>query len=84
MREAALAVRAGLPANRLEQINMFTTTNRSFYDSWTTTLRGRFGSSTASLSYVLASSRSWGGQNVFDIFSKSSGTALDGTKLKDW
>ena len=29
-------------------------------------------------------SDSWGGQNVFDIFSKSQGTALDGTKYKDW
>ena len=29
-------------------------------------------------------SRSWGGQNVFDVFSKSEGTALDGTKYGDW
>ena len=29
-------------------------------------------------------SDSWGGQNVFDIHSKSEGTALDGTKYKDW
>lgn len=29
-------------------------------------------------------SDSWGGQNVFDVFSKSDGTALDGTKYKDW
>jgi general secretion pathway protein G len=27
---------------------------------------------------------SWGGQNVFDVFSKSDGTALDGTKYSDW
>ena len=27
---------------------------------------------------------SWGGQNVFDVFTKSEGTALDGTKYKDW
>ncbi len=26
----------------------------------------------------------WGGQNVFDVFTKSAGTALDGTKYKDW
>jgi general secretion pathway protein G len=26
----------------------------------------------------------WGGQNVYDVFTKSSGTALDGTKYKDW
>lgn len=29
-------------------------------------------------------SRSWGGQNVFDVFTTSDGTALDGTKYKDW
>jgi len=29
-------------------------------------------------------SESWGGQNVFDVYSKSDGTALDGTKYKDW
>lgn len=26
----------------------------------------------------------WGGQNVYDVFSLSDGTALDGTKYKDW
>ncbi len=31
-----------------------------------------------------AKSTSWGGQNVFDVFTKSEGTALDGTKYKDW
>lgn len=29
-------------------------------------------------------SDSWGGQNVFDVFTKSLGTGLDGTKYKDW
>jgi general secretion pathway protein G len=29
-------------------------------------------------------SESWGGDNVFDVFTKSEGTALDGTKYKDW
>jgi general secretion pathway protein G len=29
-------------------------------------------------------SDSWGGQNVFDVYSKSQGTGLDGTKYKDW
>jgi len=29
-------------------------------------------------------SDSWGGQNVFDVFTKSDGTALDGTKYKSW
>ena len=27
---------------------------------------------------------SWGGQNVFDVFTKSEGTALDGTKYNEW
>lgn len=27
---------------------------------------------------------SWGGQNVYDVRSKSEGTALDGTKYSDW
>lgn len=29
-------------------------------------------------------SESWGGQSVFDVYTKSEGTALDGTKYKDW
>jgi general secretion pathway protein G len=29
-------------------------------------------------------SDSWGGQNVFDIYTKSQGEGLDGTKYKDW
>jgi general secretion pathway protein G len=29
-------------------------------------------------------STSWGGNNVFDVYSKSQGTALDGTKYSDW
>jgi general secretion pathway protein G len=29
-------------------------------------------------------SDSWGGQSVFDVYTKSEGTALDGTKYKDW
>lgn len=29
-------------------------------------------------------STSWGGHNVFDVHSKSQGTALDGTKYADW
>jgi general secretion pathway protein G len=31
-----------------------------------------------------ADSDSWGGQNVFDVYTKSQGEALDGTKYKDW
>ena len=29
-------------------------------------------------------SDSWGEQNVFDVYTKSQGTALDGTNYKDW
>jgi general secretion pathway protein G len=31
-----------------------------------------------------ADSDSWGGQNVFDVYSKSQGTAIDGTKYSTW
>jgi general secretion pathway protein G len=27
---------------------------------------------------------SWGGQDVFDVYTKSEGTGFDGTKYKDW
>jgi general secretion pathway protein G len=29
-------------------------------------------------------STTWGGKNVFEVYSKSTGTALDGTKYSDW
>jgi general secretion pathway protein G len=29
-------------------------------------------------------STSWGGQSVFDVYTKAEGTGLDGTKYKDW
>jgi general secretion pathway protein G len=29
-------------------------------------------------------SSSWGGRNVFDVYTKNSGTGLDGTKYRDW
>ena len=29
-------------------------------------------------------STSWGGQNVFDVYARSGGTALDGTNYTDW
>ena len=29
-------------------------------------------------------SKSWGGQSVFDVYTKFDGTALDGTKYRDW
>lgn len=31
-----------------------------------------------------ADATTWGGQNVYDVYSKSEGTALDGTKFRDW
>lgn len=31
-----------------------------------------------------ADSDTWGGQDVFDVYTKSTGTALDGTKYSDW
>lgn len=57
-------VAAGLGANRLSQINMFSTNNRSLFDSWTTSLKYRSTRMTLNASYVLASNRSWGGQPV--------------------
>lgn len=35
-------------------------------------------------SYDSADANSWGGENVFDIRSKSDGTALNGEKYRDW
>jgi general secretion pathway protein G len=29
-------------------------------------------------------SQSWGGKNVFDVYTTHQGTALDGTKYRDW
>ena len=29
-------------------------------------------------------SLTWGGKNVFDVYSRSTGTAMDGTKYSDW
>ena len=29
-------------------------------------------------------SLSWGGQNVYDVFSLSDGRGIDGTRYKDW
>jgi general secretion pathway protein G len=29
-------------------------------------------------------STSWGGKNIFDVYSKSTGTAMDGTKYSEW
>jgi hypothetical protein len=60
----AAFVRADLGANRLGQVNMIGSTNESKFDSWTTTVKGRWRRSLVSLSYVLANSRAWGGQPV--------------------
>ena len=54
-------VDAGFPINaagqaRIEQINMIGTTNRSLFDSWTTTFKWRSRKSLFSASYVLAGS----------------------------
>jgi len=35
-------------------------------------------------SYDPADAGSWGGENVFDVYSKSRGTALNGEKYSDW
>ena len=35
-------------------------------------------------SYDSADANSWGGENVFDVRSKSDGTALNGEKYRDW
>lgn len=68
-------VDAGLGAGRLEQINMFSTTNSSRYDSLATTVRGRLANSMVSLSYVLANSRAWGGQPTSSY--SGNGIAID-------
>src|SRR5262245_14195130 len=34
--------------------------------------------------YDLSDATSWGGENVFDVHSKSGGKALDGTNYRDW
>ncbi|MEO8433560.1 MAG: type II secretion system protein [Pyrinomonadaceae bacterium] len=34
--------------------------------------------------YDSPDSNSWGGENVFDVYSKSTGTALNGEKYSDW
>jgi hypothetical protein len=70
-------VDAGLGAGRLEQINMFSTTNSSRYDSWATQVRGRLGTNMLSLSYVLANSRAWGGQPTSSY--SGNGIAIDPT-----
>lgn len=53
---------AGLGLNRLSQINMFSTNNRSRFDSWTTTFKYRKANLLLNASYVLAFSKAWGGQ----------------------
>lgn len=55
-------VASGFVPNRIGQINMFSTNNRSLFDSWTTSLKYRSSKTVMNASYVLASARSWGGQ----------------------
>ena len=71
-------VAAGMPANRLEQINMFATNNESRYQGWTTTVRGRIGRSMVTASYVLSGSNSWGGQPTASY--SGNGIAVDPDK----
>lgn len=52
----------GVLTPRLNQINMFATNNRSTFDSWATTFKYRTPKVLLNASYVLASSRAWGGQ----------------------
>jgi len=61
--DKALAT-AGIGAGRFADIIMYGATNRSLFDSWTTQVRRRMRRMLYSLSYVLSSSRSWGGQPV--------------------
>ena len=32
----------------------------------------------------MANATAWGGQNVYDVYSKADGKRLDGTKYRDW
>ncbi|HXI62702.1 MAG TPA: hypothetical protein VNF70_08320, partial [Pyrinomonadaceae bacterium] len=34
--------------------------------------------------YDASDSTSWGGENIFDVHSKSGGVALNGEKYRDW
>jgi hypothetical protein len=70
-------VDAGLGAGRLEQINMFTSTNRSRYDSWVTTLRRRTSRTLFSASYVLSRSKAWGGQPTASYSGNAIAIAID-------
>ena len=73
----AAFVRAGLGAGRLEQINMIGTTNSSRFSSWTNTIKGRFGQSQVSLSYVLSKSEAFGGQPTASYSGNGIAIALD-------
>lgn len=70
-------VDAGLPANRLNQINMIGTTNRSMFDSWTTSLKYTSRKMIFSGAYVLSSSRAWGGQPTASYSGNGIAIALD-------
>lgn len=68
---------AGLPNNRLNQINMIGTTNRSMFDSWTTSLKYTSRKMIFSGAYVLSSSRAWGGQPTASYSGNGIAVALD-------
>lgn len=68
---------AGLPVNRTEQINMIGTTNRSLFDGWTTTFKYRTRRMLLNASYVLASSRAWGGQPVASYSGNGIATTIE-------
>ncbi|HVF46762.1 MAG TPA: TonB-dependent receptor [Pyrinomonadaceae bacterium] len=70
-------VAAGLPAGRLNQINMFSTNNRSLFDSWTTTLKYRSPRMLFNAAYILASSRAWGGQPTASYSGNGIAVTLD-------
>lgn len=73
---------AGLPANRLNQINVIGTTNRSLFDSWTTTVKYRSKKWLLNAAYVLASSRAWGGQPVASYSGNGIATTVENQFLE--
>ena len=56
---------------------MFTSTNRSRYDSWVTTLRRRTRRTLLSASYVWSKSQAWGGQPTASYSGNAIAIALD-------
>lgn len=75
-------VAAGMPANRLAQILMFSTNNRSLFDSWTTTLKYRSRKYLLNVAHVIASSRAWGGQPTAS-YSGTGIAVVDGEQFQE-